>query len=682
MLGIIIISNTALGVVSYETSKKTLINSVNSNLAHVSESIAIEIEDMNKMELNFLHNIANMPMVQDPDFPLQEKCIQLNKMVNGDLSKYENISYYNKEGYSYSAAGIYHSSAHKDYFQAAIKGQDFVCDPFYSDVGQKVLQIYSVPVYTGKEITGIVVAILFGDRLTEVVKKIDIGAGFHPAIINRVTSQTIANANEQVDDGSNGAMEDLDSEIIQVLNDVMAGETNTRTFKDPSIGNMEMLASYKPIGTTATWSVFCVVPAAFFYKDLARIKLALYLSLCGSLLLGCLLGYILIQKLLVPLMMVKSAIIEIAGGTADLTKRLNCPTNDEIGDIVNGFNRFEEKMQNIVRNIQAANYSLDTAGEELKQSTNDTAAAIHQIIANISSIQDQITNQGNSVTQTAGAVNEIASNIESLERMISSQSDSVAEASSTVEEMIGNITSVNVSMDKMADSFEKLAVSAKTGANLQSNANDKIELIKDQSEILQEANLAIAAIAEQTNLLAMNAAIEAAHAGEAGKGFSVVADEIRKLSETSSEQSNTIGIQLNNIRESIEQMVEASQSSSEAFQDVTSRIEETDELVRVIKIAMQEQALGSKQITDALHSMNDSTLEVKTASREMSEGNKAILDEIENLQNATIAMKDGMAEMAMGATKINETGSSLKEISHKMDDSIVGIGRQINQFTV
>ena len=122
-----------------------------------------------------------------------------------------------------------------------------------------------------------------------------------------------------------------------------------------------------------------------------------------------------------------------------------------------------------------------------------------------------------------------------------------------------------------------------------------------------DANTTIQSIAEQTNLLAMNAAIEAAHAGEAGKGFSVVADEIRKLAETSAEQSNKIGEELSKIQNGIAHVVEASSESEKSFQSVSTRINLTSELITQIRGAMEEQQSGSQQILEALQAMNDST---------------------------------------------------------------------------
>ena len=379
---------------------------------------------------------------------------------------------------------------------------------------------------------------------------------------------------------------------------------------------------------------------------------------------------------------VSTFLADLSKGDADLSKRCPLYNRDEIGTLVVNFDLFMDKLQEIVRNLKESKNELGITGENLSAGTQETSSSITQIIANIESINSQISNQTKSVGTTSGSMRYISNSITDLDNMIEDQSSSVTQASAAVEQMISNINSVKHSVETMSDSFKTLQVNAETGFTKQNDVNQQIKQIEGQSEMLQEANAAISAIAEQTNLLAMNAAIEAAHAGEAGKGFAVVADEIRKLSETSSEQSNKIGEQLTNIQTSIMTVAASSTDASDAFAQVSSQLKNTDELVMHIHSAMEEQNEGSKQIMDALTNLNDSTTQVRNSSHEMLSRNSQIMHDMEELYESTKQMNNSMDEMAVGVRKINETGSTLNELSSQVKDSINKIGEQVDLFKV
>ena len=561
----------------------------------------------------------------------------------------------------------------REWFQATKKSRDsFFAVPYVDEVSGSLVVTTSRGVFNKSGYAGAIGADFTIDTLGDLVENMKISKSGLSFFIT--------------DDGKYITNDDSKKILIENFYDEfgvteLKGEVlqNDKIIK-AQYGNY-YFASRKMPGITK-WTFVTIGPKAEIFETVRQSITTVAIMFGVSILLAIAIGILIAVQIVKPLSKVGNAVKEIASGNADLTRRLTKDSNDEIGDVVDGFNAFTQKLQEIITKIMNAGKDLDNAGSDLTSSTQDTSSSITEIIANIESVHQQINTQSNSVHQTAGAVNEIASNIQSLERMIENQSKCVSDASSAVEEMIGNIASVNTSVERMAQAFELLESDSATGATKQEDVNSRIERIEEQSLMLQEANAAISAIAEQTNLLAMNAAIEAAHAGEAGKGFSVVADEIRKLSETSSDQSNTIGKQLESIKESISQMVSASSESRAVFNSLIARINDTDQLVRQIKSAMEEQNEGSKQIINALHTMTDSTSEVKTASNEMSVGNQAILAEVQNLQNATEIMQTSMEEMKIGAAKINETGAMLSEISSNMEKSILAIDDEINEFKV
>ena len=458
-----------------------------------------------------------------------------------------------------------------------------------------------------------------------------------------------------------------------------AGKSGEGYYRDSN--GVLTFASYVPVQGTP-WSAILTIPQKQIEAvgDKMKTLIIIITTLIGiTISVVCSLIMIAAVK---PLKVVRESIHEIASGDADLTQQIVVKSNNEIGALGDGFNAFMEKLRTIIGGVKDSKEILGDVNVGLQNRIEENGRSIEAIIGDLNDIDSQVQNQANSVSQTVSAVEEISQNIQSLENMIETQSSGVVEASAAVEEMIGNISSVNNSVGYMAQSFDSLIQNTEAGIQRQNDVNQRIHNIEEQSKALQTANKTISDIAGQTNLLAMNAAIEAAHAGEAGKGFSVVADEIRKLSETSSAQSKTIREELKKIEGSINDVVNASQASTDMFNEVSNSITQTQQLVLQIKGAMEEQQEGSKQIGAALKLMNDNTSEVRAASHEMAEGNKSILTEIDQLRNTTGIIRGSMDKISQSAGDIRETSNSLSEIADSVSSAVDQIGGQIDLFKV
>ena len=212
--------------------------------------------------------------------------------------------------------------------------------------------------------------------------------------------------------------------------------------------------------------------------------------------------------------------------------------------------------------------------------------------------------------------------LEQLNEHVEEQAASVNTSSAATEEMIANIQSVTDTLSRNTQSVRELQEASIAGHASLNEVVADIQGIARESESLLEINAVMQNVASQTNLLSMNASIEAAHAGEAGRGFSVVADEIRKLAESSSRQSKTIKGVLKSIKESIDKITKSTDGVLGRFSAIEDGVKTVARQEDSILHAMEEQGHGSKQILQAVGNVNEATHKVKEAARRMVETSK------------------------------------------------------------
>ena len=294
-------------------------------------------------------------------------------------------------------------------------------------------------------------------------------------------------------------------------------------------------------------------------------------------------------------------------------------------DILNcgacGYRTCEQMAVAIFNGLNKPEHCHHYKGVELVKITGNHRQELDNAIENV---------KNTSLSRLAASDTEVEAIGKVSEEMVASVSNSA----SAIEEMITSIQSVNNILNTNSQSMNALNEATKTGKVSVEEITVLVGEIEKSSNGLSEMSTVIQQIASQTNLLAMNAAIEAAHAGEFGKGFSVVADEIRKLAESSGKEAKQISDVLKKVKSLIDSTFGKTIAVKEDIENIVSLADKVTEQESFVKSTVSKQSDGGQQLLESLKIMRDNTQSVSAA--------------VENLKTTTESVKVAIQQIHLG----------------------------------
>jgi methyl-accepting chemotaxis protein len=572
----------------------------------------------------------------------------------------------------------------RDYVIQAFNGEQNVSEMLVISrvTGQPVL-MFAVPILNRLGVvTGVLVGRMDGNVLNEVTRSVQFGATGYAFIVNsngtfvaHRKSEIVTRLYNPIDAAKS------DSGAASLAGAVSSMLKNNRGFLSYKFEDQDMYASFISI-EGVPWKFAVTVEQNEFHENVSRLTLLIVGAGLILLVIGIVVASLIGRSVTRPVNFTVQALKDISEGEGDLTKRLDIHSKDELGNLSSYFNKTVTKIEGLILVIKQRAFTLRQISNRLSENMALTATSIKDINASVTNVSARVKEQSASVNSSSTALSLVSENIDSLNSEVTQQAQSVEQSSTAVEKMIASISTVTDTLVANTANVKHLMEASDVGRNGLADVVADIRGIARESEGLLEINAVMENIASQTNLLSMNAAIEAAHAGESGKGFAVVADEIRKLAESSSEQSKTISAVLQKIKSSIDKITLSTSSVLSEFESIDGSIKTVAQQEDMIRGAMEEQGDGSRLILDAISHLRDITQLVKEDTTKMLENSKAIIKESKNLEGLSAEINFSMGEMAIGASNIITAVHDVNEASDRNKENIDILVEEVSRFKV
>ncbi|MBL0869761.1 MAG: methyl-accepting chemotaxis protein [Phycisphaerales bacterium] len=305
------------------------------------------------------------------------------------------------------------------------------------------------------------------------------------------------------------------------------------------------------------------------------------------------LSSVLIRGITVPLGRVVESLSAVAN--RDLTRpALAMKSKDEIGVLAGATDRMSSALKQMVSEIQGT--------------TNQIAAAATEVAASSEQLASSVKNNENAAQQVSSAVSELASSVSEVATKSAEASDAARESMKQAESGGNMVAKTVMQLGDINGRFNEVG--------------SVITTLEQQGEEVGRIVQVIQDIADQTNLLALNAAIEAARAGEHGRGFAVVADEVRKLAERTTQATGEVSKTIGGMSEGTKKAAEAMVVGRKTVDEGREMGEQTGDAVRKIVDAQKEAEKRASSIAAATHQQSSATEEISRTIEQMTGSNR------------------------------------------------------------
>lgn len=358
-----------------------------------------------------------------------------------------------------------------------------------------------------------------------------------------------------------------------------------------------------------------------------------------SVALALILALIISGRIIKPLRDVNTQLREIADGDADLTRKLNVQSKDEIGELAYNFNKMTENLGSMIEQVKLSANSLANSSTNLTSDSGVTAGATERISDIMGEVASGTAKQMNDLQTNTITISEISLGIGQIASSVQDISEASHRSASFAIAGDESLQAAGQQMESINRSIQSLSQQVQGFVNRSQEIGSIVAVIKG--------------IASQTNMLALNATIEAARAGEQGRGFAVVADQVRKLAEQSAESANQIAEMASGIQSEADDAMKVMVGSMSEVRGGTEIIQQAGRSFSEIRLSIDSLAEQVQEVSGAVEEITAATEEIVESLRNVTEIAETTAASTQHVSAASQEQMASVEQIASSASELN-----------------------------